>query len=98
MRAPAALLAALLVGCADEEQLRLEIDEASCAWQAECNVHIEEAECLQAAAEAWEPAPEECRFRRKRARQCIDGLYDLPCPGEGTVSMPGACDRVWDCD
>jgi len=98
MSARILLAAALLVGCTDEEEFRAELDAESCSWQAECNAFIDEEECLQAADASWEPVPESCRFRRKKANQCLDGFAGLPCPGSGTVELPVACDEVWDCE
>lgn len=98
MRLRLMLCGVLLAGCTREDEFRVDLDAASCTWQAECNTTIEFDACMDAADASWEPVPDACRFRRKKANQCLEAFDDLACPGSGTVELPIACDEVWDCD
>lgn len=92
------LSATLLPGCLQEDEFIEDYDEAACAWLADCNEAIDEGECLQGAEAARSSIPDGCDWNRKAAKRCLDGMWNLECPGQGfDVTLPEACDFVWEC-
>ena len=92
-----ALALSAATGCVSRDDFQAEYDAAACAWQAECNVSIDEDTCIEAATAAWTEPDDSCRYRSGKANACINDMYELACPGETEVALPAACAEVWDC-
>lgn len=90
----------LFAACGYSEEAYLE-DEAtaSCAFTVDCypGLYASVDECVSL---TYTGVPEAgCSFDPKAARDCVDGLEELSCPGEGEFpTFPAACDSVYlDC-
>jgi hypothetical protein len=91
-------LSVLLGGCLKEDDFVVEYNEAVCAWLSDCNETIDVDECLQDATATEVSLPESCDYHSREARRCLKGMWDLECPRRTIdVTLPAACDLVWDC-
>ena len=79
-------------GCVSRDDFQAEYDAASCAWQAECNVSIDEDTCIEAATAAWTEPDDSCRYRSGKANTCINDMYEIGAVEASETRLLGAAD------